>query len=1572
MVVPPLPRWSPRTAALALVILLLVPMAPVAAQEDVDPVSSANWLLKVKQGEAKILVNGKQTWFLDNRSQATVQTAVYNHGNASSPTVPVYFWFSDLHADPNQDTLPVKCVGVVVPPAQPTAGGFAPGIVNASWTFAVPANIPEVGYNITISVNQPPSAFRTPAPAVSRFDSNCPPERHGTLGLSGVVIDPVGPHHVSHAYFVKDKRLDLAIQHNAGDPGIRWCVGEPQDGECDATMNDQKYPYVWNRTVHPQKPNEGTPPPAYVPNHNQQQTYFQVNVTNVGTWEDATDYGSDCRCKGFPYDVRIVVTGHGYAANTTIAWAQARANGTGWHTVGNMSLREKAGPYIVNVTIDPTNASNPRGRLPEVTTAAETENNRASRAVDVMWLDFAAGINATDFRTDPATPYPYDTDFIIEGNVTLENLGPAPLMHPESNTTEQDSVISRVSYRITIPGTNFTKTGTFDKDDDQEGESPGIDFRYANIFVRFAATSVPDNTGYIRPGNHKLVVEIDTGDLSYELNETNNRKELDIYVADASAPIVRAGPILTEPDVHDVALTKARPLQPFAIRATVDDDDVDNLDVVARFTLQENASRQRNYTLTPVFKGSNQFHALVEDFRFDGNGTMQNWTYVLEANDTFGNKATKSGTKLVLEKYPLQSVPADWIVRQYADGAAFEYSESDPIAYQIRAYQNWTGVTDQANVTSNLLMWVTPAGAQEINISAGWRNLTECTERVDPPKLGDLPTRTYVCNPGNDYFSNFQNIISRASGDPGVWNVSVGIRDASGEIRYVNRTIFLTDAAPVLVTQDVLTRDPTNVWRSTRSADKGETIWVSANFTDDQTDPMEAYANFSRPDGQWRNFTLSPKPVAYVANATGGPPTPYFLFNSSIEVGQAKALGLGGELNLTIAVRDSTGNWVRTTPIVFKVNDTQVPVLADAKATPAIQEVGQDVTFTVHVTDETNVTATVSIQSGDTDVLPPTPMSTADGRNFTFTTSLGIEGNYAWTIAVRDSVNQASQQTGTLAIRDNLGPRFEVRSPGDVAPDGMRYGTALPRIEIVAFDSDTVDAASIALTVDGQPVVPELGPAPPGLTGVTLSYQVPSSRRFFHGEEVAVNVTAKDGSAKRLDGYLNFTFRVDDVAPTTRLASFTPQYRDQASDDWNVSLETVFRFEASDEDNLPTGIAAIRYRILVAGGSTAENLYTAPFRIRDVGGVYRGPTVYTLEYWAEDTAGNVNGTRLRTRVYVDDAPPDLIQYFPQGIFINATFVDEQVGVERAVAWHRVNAEPYQPLALEPAGNNLWKGVLPEGRKGDRVSYYLQAWDRLGNTQTFGNASDPKASFSATNHNPSIRVTSPVTGSRVSGNFNLEWNASDEDGDALTFIVSVKSPGREGYQELATLDASETRRYPVDSRRFLDGEHVFRVSANDGGVVKHSEVTLRVLNRADPLVGVSPITGEVVPGGTVLIKAEVAKAQAVVEARLYLEGKLVGSYPMNDEGREGDEVANDGVYSVRAPVDASGDYSVEIVTQYQEDGVTKTSTRSDAITFSARMTPGYILKEYAVLLVLIAVAAAVAIGIAAWAVVRKRG
>ena len=169
-------------------------------------------------------------------------------------------------------------------------------------------------------------------------------------------------------------------------------------------------------------------------------------------------------------------------------------------------------------------------------------------------------------------------------------------------------------------------------------------------------------------------------------------------------------------------------------------------------------------------------------------------------------------------------------------------------------------------------------------------------------------------------------------------------------------------------------------------------------------------------------------------------------------------------------------------------------------------------------------------------------------------------------------------------------------------------------------------------------------------------------------------------------------------------------------------------------------------------------------------------------------------------------------------------------------------------------------------------------------------------------------------------------------------------------ELAKV-TGDARKYALDSAQFADGQYTFRVTAADSSFVALSETTVTILNRGSAFGHVTPPPGEVAPGNPVLLTVQITKAQAVVEAKVYRAGKFVASYPMNDEGRDGDAVANDGTYSVRVAFDQSGDYAVEFAAHYQEDGQTKDATLADQAHFTVKLTPNAIFQQYGIFLVL---------------------
>jgi hypothetical protein len=395
---------------------------------------------------------------------------------------------------------------------------------------------------------------------------------------------------------------------------------------------------------------------------------------------------------------------------------------------------------------------------------------------------------------------------------------------------------------------------------------------------------------------------------------------------------------------------------------------------------------------------------------------------------------------------------------------------------------------------------------------------------------------------------------------------------------------------------------------------------------------------------------------------------------------------------------------------------------------------------------------------------------------------------------------------------------------------------------------------------------------------------------------------------------------------------------------------------------------------VVCGSSTSgtQGTYTTPFTVKDVPGVYTGPRYYELDYWSVDAVGNQNATPNRLTFYVDDVPPSLDPFGaqPDGRFVNASVVDDRSGVDRVVVWWSLNGQPFTPTALDFV-DGVWETVLPEGQKGDHVEYYLEAWDRVGNSAIFRQDANTNWSYNGATHPPFIKITSPVDGSTIARQVVLTWQASSLDNLPLTFRVLYRAPGKTGFAELAKLESSDARSYVLDTTQFQDGQYTFRVEASDGSYAPTSDVTVTILNTANPIASVSPLPESVQPGQGVCITAQITKANAIVEARIYRDGQFVNSYPMNDDGQNCDKTANDGIYSVRVAFDTPGHYSVEIYTRYQEDGQLKETSLPNAASFGVNLTPTAIFTQYGLLIVIAGLLAVAGIGVAAYVLIRRR-
>lgn len=1300
-----------------------------------------------------------------------------------------------------------------------------------------------------------------------------------------------------------------------------------------------------------------------------------------------------------------------------------------WHSItlpllDNVTQIALSGDYNLSVTVDED------GAIPQ----AKLSNDAKVLPFRVLAPDLTASIVASTWKTTATDAYDYPTNTTIsglEGDVVFSNLGPG---RPTAFTFVGDSVKAQnqtIQWRVLIDNQSYQSSVFGNQSDVGFAGEIGPDGRPTDTWTKhvvFTPNSINNasNKRYISPGRHALCAFVDPPTSSFpngtvaDSNLSNNMDCVTIFLRDTGKPVVEPMFGSLAPRVVYQAFTEdvipngvVHPRENFSAFINISDNDQTNLNVTLVATLTSNTSVRRYWYPCPDLHADSQddcvflrngttdaYVAHIRNFGFrNASNASEDWMLAAVARDTFDNNVSSPATTIHLKHWPIQSISPKLVIagicdidhgnstapgsngrdclQFYNDNSTFPYRDGVPHDFGIEFHLegSWTGFAgtgpaDQPNITSNIAQLVYLPGGDPKNprSQAGqpdWIQ-TNCTSTSTTgiDLTGGKTGGALACSSIGNFSSPGVNALRSSSGvgGPGKWNLSIRVTDRGGEVRDFNYSFNLSDLPPVISDAKLGSTD----------LPPGKPLTVHVNVTDD-FGLNATYLNFTRVTDN-KTFSIPIGNFTNPANADGVS----YIYNDTITTGHGKTLGNAGDYRVVFAALDSFGNWATSGAMKFKLNDSTAPSLLEASVTPPQQEAGLNVTFHAIATDESNETVTLRVLRGSEEVLRVnmTEDLTHLG-NFTYLTNFSVEGSYTYYVTAIDSVNLATDPiTGALSIKDNLGPRFDIRQPSNVI-FGQRYAKAAPAFDILVYDSDNVSLDTIALTVGGVRIARSdmlLTPTGPDPKGFVLTYSVPATSKFAHNDTVDVNLTAIDLSEKQLQGWSNFTLKIDDVPPTTQMLPFHPASRADPRNVWNVSLQTQFTLVASDDDGLPTDVALINYQVcpLLCSNPTSGTTgsYSGPFAIKDVPGVYTGPRIYEIDYWSYDSVGNTNRTPERQLVYVDDLPPSLDPFgsVPQGRFVNVTLIDDRSGVDRAVVWYRLNDQPFTPVPLDFV-NGVWSTILPEGKKGDKMQYYLQAWDRVQNTATFGNASSPYASFPVDNHNPFIKITSPADGSKIARQVQITWNATDQDNDALVFTVLYKAPPKTTYVELAKLESPDARTFVLDTTRFQDGQYTFRVTANDGNSVVISETTVTIQNAASAVRTVPPIA-DTTPGKPVLITAEITKANAIVEARVSRDGKFVNAYPMNDEGRDGDKTANDGIYSVRVAFDASGQYSIQIFTRYQEDGQLKESA-VDGPSFGVKLTTAGVFSEYGTLIVAVGLIAIVGVGVAGYVLLRRR-
>jgi hypothetical protein len=471
-------------------------------------------------------------------------------------------------------------------------------------------------------------------------------------------------------------------------------------------------------------------------------------------------------------------------------------------------------------------------------------------------------------------------------------------------------------------------------------------------------------------------------------------------------------------------------------------------------------------------------------------------------------------------------------------------------------------------------------------------------------------------------------------------------------------------------------------------------------------------------------------------------------------------------------------------------------------------------------------------------------------------------------------------------------------------------GGAHPAVSALVSDAN-IDASSIRLEAR---VVPE----PFELADARVVFVTDTSRRvefaqpqtFFHGEVVEVRVSARDTLGNAAES--TWAFTVDGHVPVSFL---TPEGQFLAGNVTILRGTTTLRLERSDEGS---GLLATVVGVLNEdAGLAAENTTItgdAPVSLT-LGGspVYRGTGNYSIYVSSVDKAGNVEAP-VRHRFLVDDSAPNVTATFEPGL-VTARVQELGSGVKEVKVqyWLTPSGEQGTRLMSPSADRATWLGQIPDGERGTRVQYAVEATDLLGNAGHAGTAGVPLSAL-IQNHKPVVSM-SPPNGSLVRGNVQVEWVVTDRDDDPVQVSVSARPSTSDTARPLAAERAAQGSLL-WDTRTVPDGIWIVAVEARDGFDVVRQEVELDVANTNSKIAGIRVLGAE--PGQAVRVEVTLYKPVQRAEAVLRLGAEEIARIPLRDDGAPPDRTARDGVFTGSFSPSKPGDYAVDLRVVF-EDG-----------------------------------------------------
>lgn len=427
-------------------------------------------------------------------------------------------------------------------------------------------------------------------------------------------------------------------------------------------------------------------------------------------------------------------------------------------------------------------------------------------------------------------------------------------------------------------------------------------------------------------------------------------------------------------------------------------------------------------------------------------------------------------------------------------------------------------------------------------------------------------------------------------------------------------------------------------------------------------------------------------------------------------------------------------------------------------------------------------------------------------------------GDYLWTVRAVDVSRNVTCTAGChqLPIRLNVTAEGAPFIAMDEPANGTSVLNATPSFTWRVLDK-TVTAQGIRVeagAVNGTlALVNATITALPRVGNTSVGYIVNYAPPALNVSNYSIRVTATSSFITTN----TWDFDVDAIAPdvTVNLTGGLPL----GGKTWAVS-GTRATINATDNEST---LASITYR--VNGGAPVA--YTVPVQPTGEDGEW------TIEALARDAAGNVG--RATASIMVDRSGPALT-VAQHGDKVTVTVNDAGVGVDEgnvSVHFAYGEATAFTTLKLAKVAGNSYRAELPGNATETGLRYWFDAKDLLGNTGTRYSAAQPHeiAKNQSVNNPPKITLTAPPANTRTRGTVDLQWLASDPDGDDVSITIALRDPAGSGSFLLTGGENTGAFRVNVSGRPA--GAYTVVVTASDGEASDQATVVF-VLERGQTL------------------------------------------------------------------------------------------------------------------------------------------